>query len=400
MSLRHRDKRHCTECLEENSPGITDQKQCRQHVVLCYFFNNASIAGFMHWVHHHSRDMKRPSVLHQTDLFRPHNDPDDHWDLACVYALAYQGHLNLTGILIDFPYAEPGRNRAPDVLAVSQLNYLTGIAVPVMTGARETFTSQPDPIGRDSAGAEFVLARLRHAQDGLVINIVGSCRDIAVALRRDPVLFREKCLGIYLNAGMGARDSSVAQDVEWNVALDPLSYSAIFRAECPVFWMPCFENSMKSSVNDPYRTREYATHYLFKQGEIFPSLSPSLRRYFAFMLARAEQSDWLWEILDDHRQAVVDVESGMCRNMWCTAGFLHSAGFGVGKNGEIKPYDALKNDSVFCFEPVKITCDEKGVTKWQPDSQSADRYLFHVLDCDNYCRAMTEAMRTLLAAIP
>jgi hypothetical protein len=30
-------------------------------------------------------------TLHQTDLFRPHADPDDHWDLACVYALAAHG---------------------------------------------------------------------------------------------------------------------------------------------------------------------------------------------------------------------------------------------------------------------------------------------------------------------
>lgn len=27
-------------------------------------------------------------LIHQTDLFRPHFDPDDHWDLACVFALA------------------------------------------------------------------------------------------------------------------------------------------------------------------------------------------------------------------------------------------------------------------------------------------------------------------------
>jgi hypothetical protein len=48
------------------------------------------------------RKQKVP-VLHVTDLFRPHNDPDDHWDLACVYALAHQGDIDLKGILIDYP---------------------------------------------------------------------------------------------------------------------------------------------------------------------------------------------------------------------------------------------------------------------------------------------------------
>ena len=31
------------------------------------------------------------AMLHATDLFRPYNDPDDHWDLACLYALAHRG---------------------------------------------------------------------------------------------------------------------------------------------------------------------------------------------------------------------------------------------------------------------------------------------------------------------
>ena len=34
------------------------------------------------------------AVLHETDLFRPHGDPDDHWDLACEYALAKVGAID------------------------------------------------------------------------------------------------------------------------------------------------------------------------------------------------------------------------------------------------------------------------------------------------------------------
>ena len=66
-------------------------------------------------------------MIHVTDLFRPHDDPDDHWDLASVYALALQGKVDLRGILIDFP--KPERANDPDVLAVAQLNYLTGKAM-------------------------------------------------------------------------------------------------------------------------------------------------------------------------------------------------------------------------------------------------------------------------------
>ena len=65
-------------------------------------------------------------MIHVSDLFRPHDDPDDHWDLACVYALACQGRVNLRGVLIDYP--KPERRNDPDVLAVAQLNYLTGLS--------------------------------------------------------------------------------------------------------------------------------------------------------------------------------------------------------------------------------------------------------------------------------
>ena len=72
------------------------------------------------------------AVIHVTDLFRPFADPDDHWDLACTYALARQGHVELLGVMIDYP---PQDAYDPDVQAIAQLNYLTGLSVPVVVGS-------------------------------------------------------------------------------------------------------------------------------------------------------------------------------------------------------------------------------------------------------------------------
>ena len=72
-----------------------------------------------------SRRKKIP-VLHATDLFRPHMDPDDHWDLACVYALAHLGEIDLKAVVIDFP----PKNRDPDVAAIAQLNYTIDVNAP------------------------------------------------------------------------------------------------------------------------------------------------------------------------------------------------------------------------------------------------------------------------------
>ena len=73
-----------------------------------------------------------PYVLHETDLFRPHEDPDDHYDLACQFALAKMGRIRLAGVLIDWPpslgYGDP------DVLAAAQMNQLTGQCAPVGVG--------------------------------------------------------------------------------------------------------------------------------------------------------------------------------------------------------------------------------------------------------------------------
>ena len=72
-------------------------------------------------------------MIHATDLFRPHNDPDDHWDLACVYALAARNLVDLRAVMIDYP--QPERGNDPDVLAVAQMNHLTGLAAPIMVGS-------------------------------------------------------------------------------------------------------------------------------------------------------------------------------------------------------------------------------------------------------------------------
>jgi len=57
-------------------------------------------------------------LIHQTDLFRPHNDPDDHFDLAVVYALAFQGRIDLRGVVIDHP--PPQFDGDPDVVTAWQ----------------------------------------------------------------------------------------------------------------------------------------------------------------------------------------------------------------------------------------------------------------------------------------
>ena len=174
--------------------------------------------------------MKRP-VFHQTDIFHPHADPDDHWDLACNYALAIRGDTSLLGVMIDYP---PWAGD-PAIGAVAQMNFISGLAVPAVVG-----TAAHDVEDRCSAGGgctspadNALLNALRRSPEPVVINIVGSCRDIALAGLRDPGLFSKKCAAIYLNAGTGSQDPQKAAVLEYNVQRNPASYAAVFDIALP-----------------------------------------------------------------------------------------------------------------------------------------------------------------------
>ncbi|MHC4120562.1 MAG: nucleoside hydrolase [Planctomycetota bacterium] len=343
---------------------------------------------------------KAVPVLHVTDLFRPHMDPDDHWDLACVYALAYRGDIDLRGILIDQLSGDSG-GRNPDIAAVAQMNFITGKAVPVAVGSsiplKSRHDTQPDAEPTDRRGVKLILDVLRSSPRPVVINILGQSRDVAIAGRKDPDIFASKCAAIYLNAGTGSPTMNSQSKLEYNVTLDRFAYAAIFDLPCPVYWMPCFEdleNRRQRSV------REYGTHYKFRQEQILPHLSEMVQNYFAYMFGRYTDHNWLRFLKGPKDQALLSKFAGMDRHMWCTAGFLHSAGYTASGKGEIVPLDKAADSPVFTFDPVEIKCADNGVTKWKRDEASKTRFMFRVRDTENYQPAVTNAMKSLLAALP
>lgn len=338
-----------------------------------------------------------PQLLHQTDLFRPAIDPDDHWDLACVYSLVAQQKLHLTGVLLDFPPSRfPGRS--PDVVGIAQLNYLTGQAVPVSVGSAAPYKQELDQLGqRDQAGAQFVLRTLESRSEPTAISIVGSCRDVARALIEAPEVFAERCAGIYLNAGTGSPDPTLAANLEYNVRLNPEAYAAIFNAPCPIYWMPCFEE-IDSKIGS-LSVRQYGTWYTFPQEEILPHLSAELGAYFTYSLEGRTDSRYLQPVVDPASDVLSPYTLGSERSMWCTYGFFHAAGLDVGRDGSVALSGELQAEPVCDFLPISVTCDEHGVTRWTPDAAAQDRFIFRIRHVDDYPNAMLTAMRGLLSAI-
>ena len=335
------------------------------------------------------------AILHQTDLFRPHNDPDDHFDLACVYSLAYQNQIDLKGILIDYPPEH--KNGDPDVMSISQMNFITGLNVHFAVGSSQPlkFHSKEKSV---EAGAKFVVDVLRNSEKPVAITIVGSSRDIAIAGKREPKLFAEKCAAIYLNAGTGSNEAIGERELEYNVGLDPEAYASIFQLPCPVYWLPCFGEYL--TPTSELKTLEFGTYYKFKQDEIFPFLSEKIQKYFTFMLNKSNCPNWLRYLDQPKDEEALLLFCEMYRNMWNTAAFFHAIGKAVTKDGEVVDVENTKKNIVFGFEPIKVTCQENGVAKWKIDLNSKDRFLFHVLDIENYQSAMTKALKSLLVSLP
>lgn len=349
-------------------------------------------------------------VIHATDLFRPHNDPDDHWDLATVYALAWEGRLELRAVMIDYP--RPEWRNDPDVLAVAQLNYLTGKAVPVLVGSPRWYDTPgtlDEAAQADLRGVRAMVELLRRSPEPVVINVLGSCRDVALAGRLAPEVFAQKCRAIYLNAGSGLRDLAQAKALEWNVSLDPAAYAAIFELPCPVYWMPCFDG-LAPGPDRPARVGPFGTFYRFRQGEVLPHLSPAVQNYFAYMFSQGRslgkpsqaspmRPDWLHTLNTKPDPALLERLGAMDRAMWCTAGFLHAAGLTVTPEGNLVPLQQA-SQAVFSFDPIEVACSPQGVTTWKPAEGTSNRFIFHVRDVAQYETAMTTALRTVLRWLP
>jgi len=335
----------------------------------------------------------RVPMIHATDLYHIHCDPDDHWDLATIYALAYLGDIDLLGILIDYP-SKPDLGD-PDVMGIAQMNYYTGLVVPAVVGSPFAMTTrddfQPEASKTDHQGINWLLETLRKSETPVVINIVGAATNVAVAIKKDPVLFKKKCKAIYLNAG--SANAVKDKKLEYNVKLNPLAYSAIFDAPCPVYWLPCTTRTNIGEVG------EYGSYYRFIQKEILPELPEKLQNFFLFMLAKKESHEWFTYLKGKPEQDLLNQFSSIVRHMWCTAGFIHAAGKKVTTGGDIIPENSEEN-SVFSFVPVKTNCDDNGYTNWEIDHNSKNRFIFHVNDTTNYQKAMTSAMKKLLLQLP
>ncbi len=334
-------------------------------------------------------------LIYCTDLFHPHDDPDDHFDLATIYALP---EVQLLGVVLD---QGANQEKRPGNIPVSQLNALTGRKVPTAIGLsqplrnpQDTGQNQPEPY---QAGVRMILEALRSSPEPVTILAVGSVRDITAAFHREPDLFRKKVrrIGIYIG------EASDETFVEYNVGLDPQAYVGLMRSGLPIYWLPCFDGGI-------WQNRGHASFWQASHADLLRQAPPELVQYFIYALER-DTSDplaFVRSTVDPARQQRLFEQT---RNLWCTATFAVLLGRDLQLvNGKYqtalhKPeheIDPALTNALFQFEPVDVTLTDAGVVRYSKGADSHSVWRFKIRDAENYARGMTEATAALLQGFP
>jgi len=306
----------------------------------------------------------------------PHDDPDDHFDLACLYA---HPEVDLRAVILDNGEHQAKR---PGHCAVWQLNYLTGRHVPAAIGLRSKLKAPDDP-GLDQPadhqhGVHLMLQTLRDSAEPVAIVFVGSARDVVAAYNRAPELFRAKVRSIHGFIG----EASDPKFVEYNVGLDPQAYVRLLRADLPFFWVPCFDGGL-------WQNRGHASFWRIRHGEVLEQAPAPLLRYFLYML-RKETADpiaYLSQPMSpEDRRWLMEGK----RNLWVGALVGLAAGGGL----------RLAEREVVGFSPVDVTVDSSGNVR-VGQSPGARRVMrFEVKDQPSFAAAATAATAGLMARFP
>lgn len=316
----------------------------------------------------------RIPLIYCTDLFHPHEDPDDHFDLATLYAIP---EFDLRGIVLDQGDRQLSR---PGSIPVAQLNSLTGRRIPTAIGLASKLRS-PTDTGLDQperfqGGVRMILETLRAATSRVDIITVGSVRDLMAAFNREPDLLGRRAGRVLVFIG----EASDPEFREYNVTLDPQAYVGLMRSGLDLHWVPCFDGR-------PWHNAGHASLWRATHADLLRSAPPELVQFFIYALEKetAEPIAFLHRPVDPARR---DAWFRQKRKLWCTAVFRALAVPG-----------AATGDA-FEFEVVDVAIDADAALCTDGAVPSRTVRRFKVRDPERYGSEMTRATAEILARFP
>ena len=333
---------------------------------------------------------KKMPVIYCTDLFHPHDDPDDHFDIACLYAIK---EVTIKAIVLD---QGKKQKKKPGSIPISQLNHITGRNVPYAIGLSDKLQT-PEDKGLSQAkeyqdGVELILLVLEKSKKPVSIITVGSLRDIAAGYNRSPDLFKTKVNKLFIFIG----EASKKGHIEYNVGLDKNAYIRIMNSGLPVYWVPCFDGG-------PWQNNGRASYWKASHKDLLGNVSDRVMNYFIYALLRKNEKDPIQylenEINEDDKEQVLS----MNRNLWCSAVFAHIAGRRFIRQGNEfisipmdASYDKEQEIRPFRFDEVSVFVDEQANISYEDTKRAGRIRQFHVLTPDIYAEVMTSVTAQLL----
>jgi pyrimidine-specific ribonucleoside hydrolase len=246
-----------------------------------------------------------------TDLYHPHQDVGDNFDIVAAYALP---EVDLRAVVLDVTekYRQPPEGpRDAGFIPITQLNAIFNRPVPCgvnpYTAMRSPDDKMLDAPAFQQAGVELMLNTLRQAEQPVDIVSFGSARAVALAYNREPDLLRQRVRRIHLCAGASSPDF-----LEWNVVLDPHAFVRLLKSDLPIALYPC------ATQVGPFAYGPHNCFWQLNDLQFIRELDPRLRRYKAFAFGATHRVDFLRAIEEDPPEAAWPSICNRPHNVWET----------------------------------------------------------------------------------
>lgn len=369
---------------------------------------------------------KRIPIIDCTDLYHPHQDPGDNFDIISPFALP---EIDLKAVILDV--TDEFRNtpkekhiqhhgpREPGIIPMAQLNYIFDRTVPYGLSAFHKLKSPNDTL-KDAPffqqdGINLMIETLRESAEPVTIMVFCSCRTLAAAINREPELFAKKTKRLILSIGttsgeifdvnwhakkrLPLAEGSMGY-LEWNVALDPHAYARVLRSGLPMSLYPC------ASDQGPFALHRHTSFYKLNSMAFVHKIAPRLQRYLSYVFKREVGNDFIRAMERDLTKAELDeLATNDYKHIWETAPWIEASGRVLARraNGthhiipksDIKTSDfILPNDQ----HPCKIKVHDDGRFDFQlTDKPSLVSIYDRGDDLEYHESAMGEALGNLYA---
>jgi hypothetical protein len=253
---------------------------------------------------------KTPVIL-ISDLYHPHQDIDDHFDLAALYSVK---GFDIKAVIID--YAMPEKN--PGIIPVKQLNYIYDRNTGAYRGLKAKLKYPSDKAldqKEFQEGCDKILNVLRESEKKVIIFSLGSLRDLAAAFNRDSALFAAKVSKVVIFAG----EASDSNFTEYNVGLDTAAYTRVMNSMPGLYWVPCFDGGL-------WKNNGKASFWRGHHRDLLKNASPLQLTYFLYCLTNNPDTTNYISFLEEpvnqtDYKNYISGDSVPERSLWCCSVF-------------------------------------------------------------------------------